>query len=495
MVACAFIPSFELCVLAKGRPELWNETLAVADFAARPPRVKVTTPAAHRLGIQAGQLCSQVRACYPEVRFVAPDETLLAAETRAILLALGELSPLLDTGDAGAFFLGFDGLEKLYPSERAFAGRIRGRLEQLGYQARVAVAERPFAAWVLARQEGSALRCLSGIDEVAFLDSLPLSLLNLPEAATQLCELLGVKTAGALLALPAGSFTRRLGQVGADLEKLCRGEGLTVWPQTTKVPLQDPRVELDLDLPEENREPLLFVVKSLLDRLLTEVAQSRRALSELTLTLTLDDRSACAQSFPSEDPSLRTALFLDLIRLWLEGRPLTAPVVSLRLVATKTAPAGRRQLQLFHRKEEQAREALGTVLSRLCAAFGREAVVRPVLADVHRPEERLHWAFFDSHSEDDVSLRGTEAGMPLQGRSGAWAAAGEPLVLQLYSEPRPIESMPPVSERAGPFRLCGEWWHRPFDRSYYWLALPRGEKLWVFRDERQGGLFVQGVVD
>jgi nucleotidyltransferase/DNA polymerase involved in DNA repair len=482
MLACAFIPRFELCLLAKGRPELWNEPLAVADFAAKPPRIKAATPAAQRLGVQVAQLCSQVRASCPEVSFVAPDEELLAREKRAILLALGELSPLLDTGDCGVFFLGLAGLEKIYPSELDFGRRVQQRLAQLGYRAQVAIAERPFSAWVLARQDCPTPRCLSGADEPAFLRSLPLSLLDLPEPTRQLCELLGVRTAGDLLVLPQGSLARRLGPAGADLERLCRGEGLAVWPQAAKVPTLDPRVDFDLDLPEESREPLLFLIKSLLDRLLAEVAQTRRALSELTLRLKLDDHSECARIFPAAEASLRVTFFLDLIRLWLEGHPLPRPVTSLSLVATRTAPAGVRQLQLFHRKEERSKEALSTVLNRLRAAFGGDAVVRPILSDVFRPEERLRW-----ESSFDAGDSATRTFGPTR--------EGDALVLDLLCEPRLLSNPPTAVEHEGPHRLSGEWWHRPFDRSYYWLALADGERLWIYRDEEQGGLFVQAVAD
>jgi protein ImuB len=483
MVACAFIPRFELCLLAKERPNLWDEPLAVADFAARPPRIRAVTPAAERLGVQVGQLCSQVRACSPEVGFVAPDDELSSREKRTIMLALAELSPLLDSGAPGVFFLGLAGIEKLYRSELEFGRRVQERFARLGYSARVAIAEHPFAAWVLARKTVVTPICLSRADEAAFLGNLPLASLDLPEPAWQLFELLGVRSAGDLLVLPPGSLARRLGSTGADLEKLCRGEGLTIWPQSAKVPSQDPRVDFDLDLPEENREPLLFLLKSLLDRLLAEVARSRRALSELTLRLTLDDHSECVHLFPAVEASLRTAFFLDLIRLWLDGHPLPAPVKALSLIATKIAPAESRQLELLRRKEERAEQALSAVFGKLRAAFGNVTVVHPVLADTFRPEARLRW--------DEWLLP----------KDGSGASCNPPksdeqtLVLDLLGVPSALGAPPGVIAREGPHRLCGEWWHQPFDRSYYWLALAGGERLWVYRDEREGGFFLQALAD
>jgi hypothetical protein len=47
----------------------------------------------------------------------------------------------------------------------------------------------------------------------------------------------------------------------------------------------------------------------------------------------------------------------------------------------------------------------------------------------------------------------------------------------------------------GPRRLNGEWWGKPFDRSYYWLLTFEGELLLTYRDELDGALYLQAVGD
>ena len=52
-----------------------------------------------------------------------------------------------------------------------------------------------------------------------------------------------------------------------------------------------------------------------------------------------------------------------------------------------------------------------------------------------------------------------------------------------------------VLEIDGPHRASGEWWAEGFDRSYYWLGLSDGTLVWVYRDERDGSAWLQGVAD
>jgi hypothetical protein len=82
------------------------------------------------------------------------------------------------------------------------------------------------------------------------------------------------------------------------------------------------------------------------------------------------------------------------------------------------------------------------------------------------------------------------------------------MVVRLLTPPRSVAWVSGVLERAGqgrarvvdidgPHRVCGEWWEIAgwFDRSYYWLTVEDGARLWVFRDERDGRHYLHGVAD
>lgn len=429
-------------------------------------------------------------ACAYIPRFERDEAARLAEEE--VLRRLSRLSPLLDCDGHGAFFLGLEGLSRLVRNERRFAEQVKAALGELGFQAGVAIADGPFTAWVVARRTESVERVPPGKDRAAIFE-LPLTALGLSDEALRLLELLGVRTAGALLALPPGALVRRLGAEGSRIERLCRGQLLTAWPSQARVPVSVEEVSLELEQPTEELEALLFLFKSLLDRLLLALAHSRSALVELSAVVRLDDRTSVRRQLTPAEPTLDARVLLDLVRLWLGARPFAAPVAALGLVASRTGVAGARQLQLFAQREEEEARALERATERLAAAFGIDAVVRPTLVDTHRPEARLSWVPFSKPREG--------AAPPPSSFGGAM-----PLALKLFSPPEPVvwsggtllrpgQARAPVISVEGPHRLSGEWWEAPFDRSYYWLSVAAGDVFWVFRDEASGRAYLQALVD
>jgi hypothetical protein len=82
------------------------------------------------------------------------------------------------------------------------------------------------------------------------------------------------------------------------------------------------------------------------------------------------------------------------------------------------------------------------------------------------------------------------------------------MVVRILTPPRSVGWARGMLERAGqgrvrvvdidgPHRVCGEWWKIAgrFDRSYYWLTVEDGARLWVFRDELDGQHYLHGVAD
>ncbi len=503
--ACAFVPRFELALRARAEPGVWDRCLAVVDWASAPPRLSCVTPAAEALGIRAGQIASRSRARWPELVCLAPDSQLLAQAEREVLVALSTLSPRLDADGRGAFFLGLEGLERLWPQDGELLERLAALLTGLGLSARMAIAESPFVAWVGAQHLTSSAVINAAMGE-DLLDRLPLAELDLSEPARELCVLLGLRSAGELRRLPKGALAERLGKEGARLERLCSGETFPLWPTVQKMPRATEVVELDLELALEGLEPLLLALQSLLDRLLAAVAAERKALVELTVRVRLDDRSQVVERFVPERPTLQSARLLDLLRLWLERRPFADRVAGLRLEASRVAAADQSQLSLLRQREEQAAAALDQAIARLSAAFGAGAVLFARLADTYRPEARLRWV---NAQAPEAAGRGSSAG-PCAGK-GMLAAAftGAPLTLALrrVDPPEPValreaafftrsgQPLQRILQSDGPQKLSGEWWAQGFERSYYWLLLETGEIAWVFRDDLTGAYFLQALAD
>jgi protein ImuB len=555
-IVCAFIPRFELAVNARKEPGIWQRPLAVTDLATGSGRLAAVTPAAEARGARVGQPAAQARSLCPELEILAPDPQLLATGREEVLRALSRLAPRLDDDGRGAFFLGLQGMDRLLapaeggtaPVEERFGRGVIAALKEVGFEAAVAVADHPFVAWVAALRAcppGSVrgFEMSSGPIAVVppgggatFLHHVTLSSLGLSPPAAQLLSLLGVDTAGALLRLPPGALSLRLGPEGRRLERLCRREGPFAHPSSEAIPDEVESASLDLDGPVEDQESLLFIAKSLLDRLVASLRHSGKAIITLTVVARLDDRSQVVHAIAPAEPTLDARALLDLIRLWLGSTPFGAPVTALTLLASRTGSAQARQLGLFRQKEEQEALAMQKAIARLVAAFGNGAVVKAELEETYRPEERVRWVPFiekdDRERERGLQAREAAGGSRKGGRgaAGGPGAAGEHgmggatvgaaakrgarnaepgrMVLRLLQRPEAViwigdwlrragRAPVRVLEAEGPHRLAGGWWEgtRSFDRSYFWLSTREEGLLWIFRDEREGGVFLQGWGD
>lgn len=491
-IACVRIARFEMAVFARADPALWTRPVAIAELASPRARVRTLTPAAEQQGVQAGQTVSEALSLSPSLQFLAPDADAVQAAESEILKALSTLSPTLDADGQGAFFLGLSGLSELHPDELVFAGQARALLRQLGFQARVGVADQSLAAWVAARRATPLERVPPGHD-LRVLSNVPVSELGVSATALERLSLWGLRTLGQLATLPPGALASRLPEEGPRLARLCRGEEQLAFPTSGIIPDDPEEVSLDLEHPTDALEPLLFLFKSLLDKLLVQVARTRRALALLLIVLRLDDRSETRHQIAPATPSLDGRVLMDLIRLWLSSSPLPSAIASVRLVAARVEAPTTRQPQLLDRRREQMDDALHRAASRLASAFGAENVLRPVLVDTLRPEARLRWVPFE-----------TPPPKPERPPPPADAPAQ---ALKLFSPPEPVEWRGNRLRRAGvaawkilevdgPQRLSGEWWEdTAFDRSYYWLTGVNGERLWVFRNESDGRFHLQALVD
>jgi protein ImuB len=488
-IACAYLHHFPLVVSASSLAS--TEPVSLVDLAARQTRLQMVNELAERHGVKTGMKVSHALAQCPSLRLIAPDpEAIRLAESR-ILKALSTLSPLLDADGLGAFFLSADRLENIHPTEQLFAERVQQLLQSLGYTARIAIADRPLAAWVTARQCDSISLITAGHDARA-IAGVEILELGLPTVVLERLQLLGIRHVGQMAALPPGMLATRIPD-GARLERFCRGDAWIAWLGRRQPEADAEELTLELDSPVEGLEPILFTVKSLLDRLLARLAPTRRSLSELLIDVKLDDRTRTQHHLAPASPTLDSRVIIDLVRLWLSSGPFPSAVSEIRLVASRTDVATPRQVSLFNQQQEQSTDALQRATMRLRAMFGEHAVVKPILVDTHRPEERLRWVPFTPNDAKPTA--------PIELDDHA------PLSLRLLPRPELVKQW---TDRAliladgtsvriiasdGPHRLAGDWWSEAYDRSYFWLMGSRGERLWIFREERSSAIFLQAVAD
>jgi len=541
-IACVRIPRFPIAAAwlaqdaagppvadAAGAPP--NRTSHAADSGAADPaddraahwdaralalvqgtRVRAATAAAARHGVHAGMTLPQARATCATLAVLPWDEAVLARELARASAAFLTASPLVTPvpGDPGTWWIGAHGFDGL-GGEGGLATLLLALARAWHPRARVAIADSCVAATAATwstRAATAPLHVAPGGD-AAYLARVPVTLLPMEAEVRETLVALGLRTAGSLAALDPRDVERRWGAAGLDAWRLARGDD----PRRAALArLDDPRViTQDLATPAPTMEPILFLVRAALDRLVRPLAAEGRAAAAIAITLTTDGvhpRRTTREVRPATPMARVTPLF-ERCRALLDGWSLEAPVrtVEVRIAQVATATAEQGDLLAPTWRDPAGAEA---ALARLRAAFGTGAVVRPVPRDSHAPERAGTWEAIEAVEAVTPATAPSPADGDAAARDGATRPAARPAARLLD----PPESIAVTVDRAGrprelrwrgqclrivrthgPERLSGEWWRaRPFAREYWRCESDAwGQDLLCYRDA--AGWWLQGWDD
>ncbi|HEU4631918.1 MAG TPA: hypothetical protein VFS08_19370 [Gemmatimonadaceae bacterium] len=314
-------------------------------------RLRAVTAAAGRRGVRIGMTSAEAcRAC-AELEVLAWDERVVAREvvraTAAFLVASPQVTPA--AGAPGVWWVGVGGVDGTgVGGERNLVRTLR-RVASLWHpRARVAVADSGVAAraatW--ADHDGSSAYVVPRGGCAAYLATAPLALLPMPDGLRRALHAAGLRTAGALAALPPTEVARRWGDDGTRAWRLAHGEDerRPVLPRAEAAHA----VNVELAVPATTLEPVLLLVRAALERLVARLAADGRAAAVVAVTLTLDDgrgalpAGGVAHTVTRElrlpRPLAEVAPLLERCRALLERWPRPAPVSGVAVAVVATAP-------------------------------------------------------------------------------------------------------------------------------------------------------------
>ena len=261
---------------------------------------------------------------------------------------------------------------------------------------------------------------------------------------------------------------------------------------------------VDLDYGVETVEPLLFVVRPLLERLIERLRMRGLVCGDLHLSLRLANRARVERRVAVAAPCLEIKPLLTLLRLHLEAQPPPAPVEGIHLTANAEAVRPT-QLDLL-RCNGPAPAKLAVTLSKLAALCGDdERVGTPVVADSHRPDAYAVGAFVIADGKARVFGDGGEISPRV-----ALRALRPPRRLEVFEDRGRLDFIRPCHENgaaefrcqgrvvtsAGPWRIRAEWWKdEPCNRDYYDVQLSDGGIYRLYFDRARGEWFVEGYYD
>ncbi len=377
MFAVLHLTDFPLQAVLRNEPAAALQPAALFTARTKKSLVLAANARARTAGVEPGMTAAQAVARCPAllIRNVQP---AAEAEARATLLAVSfTLSPAVEDTAPGISTIDLKGHDpaRLPAHARTAVASLTG----LGLPATCGLAATPLLALYAAR---TADPVLTVTDAAAFLAPLPLSTADpSPELASVYAQW-GLRTLGDLTALPRDEIVRRFGAAGLALwQRATGGSPRPLHPVTLP---QTFSAAMEFENSVETLEPLLFILRRLLDRLALELGATQHVAAEIELTLTLDDETQHHRRFRLPEPTADVEILFRTLHTHLESLHTAASIAALKLRLTPTRPLVR-QAGLF---ESGLRDPHGfaETLARAMALVGPDRVGTPHLEDTYRPD-------------------------------------------------------------------------------------------------------------
>jgi len=535
-VACLLVPDLPLYAELRANPELEGQPLAITSGPGPRAEILALSREAFAEGVRTGQTLPQARAVCPEIAVRIASPVLNKAAREAMLDVALSMAPRAELAERnsglflseGVVYIDASGIEALHTSESAFASVLHARAERAGIRGVVALASSRGIARLVARhlaysanssgpaypsspakttsshsssapasREMTPTQILSPRGEQAFLSPLPIDLLDPDDRTAQALTRFGIHSIRDLLRLPRRDLAARLGPGLLSLVAQARGEG-------DEAPLAEPRITsieeaIDLEAPIENLEPLSFIFRGLISRLLERLTLRSLGCVELYLTLQLENGARESRRIGVGNPCQDERVLLRLLRLAVETKPPASAIDRVTLVC-EGVPLRREQLDLFLPRGPSPSE-LDQTLAELSSICGAERVGSPEVVDDHRPNAFALRPFGTKKSRSTKSP-GTRR-TSRQGPKLTLRALRPPLRAEVRLEQgRPIFARSAVSQGkilgvAGPWRTTGYWWSESshFAMDHYDIQMSDGKILRLCFDWRTKRWQIDGLYD
>jgi protein ImuB len=396
MVACVYLPRFELVAAAGEDTDTARQALAGKPLAVAPlpgvqggpaaGKVGEVSGAAEAQGVSRGMRLGEALARCPELTLVPGDPVRVAESWEQALSALESIGAAVEPAHPGLAYFELDGLRRLHGSREetiAAARRVLGRPSRMG----AAPARFCSLAAALAARSRRAL-VLDGAEARRWLGGQPVALLAHREETELLVApliRLGVLTLGELEKIGRGPLTDRFGSAGGLAHRLARGEDGALFPRSPAELLEESMAVGDAS----SGTSLSRVLGVLVDRLLARRERRGRSLRSVRLSARLVSGGSWHEQVVfrqalSDGGRISLALSLRLLML-------PAPAQELGLAVECFGPPRGEQGGLLDQDRADRAARLREAVAQVRAVAGRDAALRAVCVDPDSrvPERRM----------------------------------------------------------------------------------------------------------
>ncbi len=300
----------------------------------------------------------------------------------------------------------------------------------------------------------------------------------------------GVHTLGELARLDKEKLSARLGAEAVRLWERANGKSTRLLKLVQPPESFVESYEFEHEI--ETMEPLLFILRRLLQQLSVRLHGVYLVATELTLQLGFTHKQHYERCFKIPQPTHQVELLFRMLHTHLESFQSEHPIVAVSLQAQPARPA-QAQFGLFETALRDPNQ-LSETLARLIGLLGAERVGTPVLEETHRPDvfrmEPFAW-----HSTDPADAAGTNSNACVALRRFRPALAAS--VLLEKSRPvhlRSAEWNGLAPAQKGPYLASGHWWdEQAWKRAEWDVQLSDGA---ILRCHENGkGWQIDGIYD
>lgn len=491
-MACVDIPALPLQIALRKHPSWVGLPVAIVDVDKPLGTIAWVNELARKYRILPGMRYATALSLSGKLRATTVDPHIVAEHIGRLTRWLWRFSPRVEPSsqEPGVFWLDASGLEPLYTSLQSWAVEVRTYLRDAGFEATVAIGFSRFGSYAAARSHSGTVVFRDAEKERHALRRVALDRLGLDPALRDKLFKLGIRTLGGFIDLPTAGIRRRFGSEAQALHDMARGSGWeSLQPTLHEAPVSRERF---LDHPESEIDRLFAHIGPLVRSILSELAETDRALTALVLTFVLDDRAIVRERIAPAAPTLDHRQIYTLIRLRLEATTLSAGVVEIA-IAAEASCATRRQLELFREASPRDFDAIGRAFAKIRADLGVEAVAVARLQEAHLPEGRYAWHPVEAITEPEpveTTMRPVVRRLHTPAIALPHRARHEPdgwMVARMADGP--------IEEVVGPHIVSGGWWMREVSRAYHYARTKSGRWLWIYHDHRRRHWFLHAEVE
>ena len=474
-IASIWLPALAIERWAKSSDSRPDGPVLLTVEGTHGPIIHAVTKTAAARGARVGARLTDARALDPSLIAIPADPEGDAALLKRLAKWAQRWSPLVEVDGEDALRLDVSGVAHLFGGEKALIQDVIARFAALGLTARTAIAPTAAAAWAFSRFAGDEL------------SPLHVSALRLDPDTVRTLERLGLKTIGALAALPRLALARRFRGAEDVVDALDRALGRKPEPLTALMENPPPRANLRLGEPATHVEAAPQALDRLIPKLVAELEDRRLGARRLSLHGFRVDGSVAVASvsttIPSREPRHLQRLLADKAAALDPGFGFDA----FALVADWSEDLGAAQESLV--EEPSGERDLARLIDWLTVKLGPRRVRRPHPFESHLPERASGWVTAVSSSLSRTA--------PTSNRPQRLLDRPEAINV-IYATP---EGMPrrfvwrravhDIARVEGPERIAPEWWRERSSarlRDYYRVEDEAGRRYWIYRE----GLFGDG---